>query len=254
MRLWLVVPIILLLASCSGNGGDEDGDETTGSPAGESTTAASSPSNEEQDETPEPTDTPVPEPVNEDELARSLLLTINDFPTGWSETPSEEEEESPLDERCPQPESARTGRAISGDFSDENGNAEVSHTVAAFGDPADAEVSMESFRERAQCLVDAFNDGDADDDEVEFSGASLGTVSFPPFGDDSKAFRISVHAKRKGQSGFGSEADVYYDLVAVRQGRVAFSFVVADVFSPFNSSMLEELTRIATERVAAANP
>lgn len=256
MRLWMVVPLVLLLASCSGNGGDDSSDGTTAGPDSESTTSASSPSNEEQEGTAEPTETPVPEPVNEDELARSVLLTINDFPTGWSETPNEEDEEgeeSPLEEYCPREETEATGTAESGDFS-AGGVAEVTHSVGIYPDAESAMGGVSRVKELADCLATAFNDGLFDDDEAEFTNAKVSIVSFPSFGDESNAYRITVHVTAKEQSGPFSEVDAFYEFVIVRQGRVAFSLFAVDALTPFDSTMLEELTRIATERVAAANP
>jgi len=54
----------------------------------------------------------------ENELAASLLLTVDDFPTGWAEDTSADEETTALEKECDTgPAPGRTGWAETGDFS-----------------------------------------------------------------------------------------------------------------------------------------
>lgn len=232
--------IALSLAAC---GSDEDRETNPVTGATVSATAPNAPT--EAEDVP----TAMPEAVvDEDELAKSLLLTVDDFPVGWREVAaSDSDEESPLD-RCLFEHGEEVGRAESGDFDD--GDWEISNRVVIFADTVTPQ--PEDFLASLQCAVDAFNDGEADFDDIEYMDASVGTMSFPPHGDGQYAYRIEVRAKQKGASGFGSEASIYIDMVAVFDGRLTTQVMGLSLFSPVDAAFMVDLVGKATAKLEAA--
>jgi hypothetical protein len=190
-----------------------------------------------------------PETHAEDDLARSLLLTVNDFPTGWAEELGEEDDEdNPFDQCDPGPPPGRTGIAETGDFS-KGGTEEVSQQVGVFDSAQDATAALDRYPSTGDCVVKLINDGKLDTSEWEFSQASFSRVSFPSYGTKSQAFRVEAHIKVKGESGLGSEGDFYIDLVLVARGRLAFFIRALDIFTPFSSSDLESIVSKAEEKI-----
>ena len=151
---------------------------------------------------------PSKEPLPQDDVARSILLTVDDFPSGWSEKPQSEEssfdECSEYDDRA----AGLVGRAETGDFS-RGGAAELTEWVGIFDTEDAARDALSVDEEKARCLVDAINDGKLDDDEAEFSDASFSPLSFPDRGDAHVAYRFELRVQRKGESGFGSGGTIY---------------------------------------------
>ena len=184
---------------------------------------------------------------NEDELARSMLLTVADFPSGWSEAP-DDEEESPFDKCKPGDPEGRTGRAETGDFS-RGGQPSVSEAVAIFETPEQVQSSLDRFSELGDCLTRVVDDGDLDTDEAEYSDATFGELSFRQFGDRTDAYRLKIHVKSKQGTGLGSEGDLFLDVVSVMNGRVGFSFNATDAFSPFDTEELEDIVSKAHAKV-----
>lgn len=200
-----------------------------------------------------PTATPTADANAESALAESLLLDVNDFPTGWAEGPADDEEPSPFD-RCDDkaPSKGRTGEAETGEFS-EGDSKEVQHSVAVFTSAADAAASLDEVRALGECLADVVNKGELDDEEAEFTDGVFGDLSFPTFGDKTNAYRLEVHIDAKNEEGPGSEGTLYLDIAFVTEGRLAFFVQVSDVFSPFDSAMFEDLVEKAHAKLEAAN-
>ncbi len=186
--------------------------------------------------------------ADETSAAKAMLLTVNDFPTGWAETPSDTSD-SPLD-KCTDHshDDDRTGKAESGDFS-RGSIGSISETVSIFHSADDVEALFAAIQPQADCFLKTVNDGKLDDDEAELSDASFSPLSFPTVGDHSAAFRIKAHVKAKNQTGFGSEGDFYVDVVYVRVGRVGLSVVAEDVFSPFDTTVFQEMVNMAVAKV-----
>ena len=180
----------------------------------------------------------------ESDLARSMLLTVQDFPTGWTEDPATTDDDPTPFDRCDSgPAPGRTGAAQSGDFT-RGGIAEVTHYTGVFVSTE----AMPSQRDRVMmlggCFVDVLNSGDLDDDGVRYTDARLGEVSFPNLGDETIAYRLSFKASDGSQS-----FDFYIDIVVTRQGRYVSQLVALDGLSPFPSFQLEELARKAVTKL-----
>jgi hypothetical protein len=233
-----ILTIVLLASSLLACGGD-DGQRAT-----------------ERDVPPDGSSTPTDSATvvrSEDELAETLLLDVNDFPLGWSETAeseSDDEEDGPCDDELESEIEGgdSSGSARSGDFSEGN-VASVTQWLATFDSAGDARTRLSLVEEFGRCLVDAFNDGEADTSEAGYSDASLGEVSFPALGDSSVVFRIQVTGRVLGESGPFSEVEVYADLIAVQTERVAFVMLASDVLSPFDPDLLLEIAQTATAKV-----
>lgn len=224
----LFLAAALLVVSCS------DGDSSSKAPDAAPTTAGQSSG-------------PITH-ADETAAAKAMLLTVNDFPTGWAETPSDTSD-SPVDNCTDHShDDDRTGTAESGDFS-RGANGSISEGISIFHSADDVEALFAAIQPQADCIVDVINDGKLDDDEAEFSDASFSPLSFPTVGDHSAAFRVKAHAKAKGQTGFGSEGDIYIDVVYIRIGWVSLSVVAEDVFSPFDTAMFQEMVNKAVAKV-----
>lgn len=249
ISLLLVVVALGIASSCGSNSDKGDGQESTEATLSASGTLADEP--ETPSPSPSPSPTTSPDPHAEDDLARSLLLTVNDLPTGWSETPPDDEEKNPFDECDRGSPPGATGEAETNNFS-RGGAAAFSEDVVVFAAQADAVSSLDRIQGLADCLVALINDGKLDTDEAEFSDAKFGAMSFPSFGDVTDAYRLEFHVKAKGQSGLGSEGTAYLDMVRVVEGRLGAAIKASDVFSPFDTAMLESTVTKAHQKLARA--
>jgi hypothetical protein len=85
------------------------------------------------------------------------------------------------------------------------------------------------------------------------AGISIGTptaaqMSFPSFGAQSIAFRITVPITAKGLN-----VNVYLDAVAVRKGRAYTLLTFQRSSTPVSSSMEESLTALTVRRLGASS-
>lgn len=186
----------------------------------------------------------------EDELAQSMVLTVEDFPRGWSEEPADADAPDAT-EQCRIPWEGATGFAETGNFENPSGS-KVSQALRIFGSVERTETVVEHMKRGAECLVKVFNSGKLDDDEVAFSKATLGVISFPSIGDRSAAYRLKVHAKARKETGLFSEIDWTLDFVVVVVDRVAFVITAEEEWGSFDAEELESVARKAEARVRAA--
>ncbi|MEX1254911.1 MAG: DUF4352 domain-containing protein [Dehalococcoidia bacterium] len=194
-----------------------------------------------------PGDDQTSEPSNEDQLAESMLLLLSDFPTGWAEEP-ESDEDSPFDDCTPDTPAGRMGRAATGSFSS-GGSDSISQSLATFETPDQANAAEDDRSSIGDCLVEVVEAGRLDDQEAAYSDASFSPLSFPAHGDRTDAYRLKVHVAARGETGFGSEADVYIDVVNVLIDRVGFAVQAQSVFSPFDSDELDGYVSLVESRV-----
>jgi hypothetical protein len=223
-----ILAICCFVVSCGGGGTQPT---ASGATATSSSTSA-------------PTDTP-----NEDALAKSLLLTVNDFPAGWAEE-AKSSSPSPLDKCKPSAEGER-GKSESGDFSN-GGSSSVSETVGVYDTAGHVAASLDLVAALGDCITKAFNIGELDTDKASYSDASFSPLSFTTYGDRTVAYRFKFHVQVKGQTGIGSQGDAYLDVIYVLQGRVGFSVVATDVFSPFDTTQLQQTVTKASAKIVSA--
>ncbi len=188
-------------------------------------------------------------PKDEAAFAKQLLLTVNEFPAGYTEKPSTSQT-SAVSKLCPAPDSTgQTGKAQTGDFTPNNGNTSVTEALGVYDSAERADAAFSVAIGVGDCIAKAINAGKLDDSKTAYSGATFSPVSFPRFGDRSNAYRLQFHAKIKGQTGFGSEADGFLDLIYVREGRVAYSVLAQDILTPFDSTLLQQVVTRADATV-----
>lgn len=215
-------PVVVLAIACGGGSGGVSGTSTAQSDTSE--------------------------PAQEDQaLVEAMLLNVGDFPAGWAEEPTEDDE-SPFDDCDPGTPEGRTARAETGTFSP-GGSRDVSQTIGIFEAPAQVARALSEILGIGDCLVQVVDDGKLDNDEFSYSDATFSSLSFPQQGDSSDAIRFKVHASSNTESGFGSEVDIYIDVVSVIVGRVGFSIEASDVLTPFNTSELEDIVSNAVAKV-----
>ncbi len=190
----------------------------------------------------------VPTAVNEDATAQAMLLTVSDFPAGWSERPSNNDEPSPFEE-CAIPVS-RTGHAATGDFS-RGGTDRLSESISIYSTSDEIASNFGKLEGIGDCFGQVANEGKLDNNEATVSDASFSPLSFPTIGDRSVAYRFKDHVKAIGQTVLGSEFDVYLDVVSAQKGRVAFSIWGFDVLSPIDPNELETYARKAIDKIAS---
>jgi hypothetical protein len=189
------------------------------------------------------------EDTSEQTLAEAMLLTLADFPTGWAEEP-DIKEESPFDECELKETGGRTGRAQTGDFSN-NASASISQSLGVYKTPEDVSARLDQIKsgDWSDCLLEVIEDGGLDDDEVTFSSPSVSPISFPTIGDETVPIRLEIRYEQVGETGFGSEGSVFLDLISVRVDRVGFTITGNDVLSPYDAAELEAYARKAEARV-----
>jgi hypothetical protein len=192
---------------------------------------------------------------DETQLAESMLITLGDFPPGWSKLPGADPVEKVLD-RCrdnDQLEQGMTGLARSAAFT-LVGTEEIIQTLMIFVDESAATAAMEAVTKSSvwQCVMDRFNDGEGDTTDYRFTKASYAPLSFPQVGDASVAYRLELELEPALTGGGFS---LYWDGVYVRKGRAVFALTAGGAFlrgdAPIEPSLLEEIVRKAEARIPA---
>ncbi len=184
------------------------------------------------------------------------LLTLEDMPTGWTTSPDAGEEDEGAAEFC-------DGLDITDDEPDAEAEASfegsemgpfVSNAVARFDGGG-----ATRFAQLRQA-IDGCGDFDTTDEEGNTLTGRLSAVSFPEFGEESLAVRLSGTVTTVADPDFGElEFPMAADLIFFRQGDVvAGLFHIAIDTSAFgggggglDSTITEDLARKAEEKVAA---
>lgn len=209
-KLGLMLAVSALVAAVVACGGSSSTDKTaTPSAASEKSPAASQ--------------TPTADASKEETaFAKSMLLTAEDFPSGWVETPNTtNDEDNPLNAVCGKAtEKGKTGRATSSDFAADANAPTISEVVIVFGKDDDASAAIDAVPALIDCAVKAINDGKLNNSGVEFSGTASKKVTVAAPGDKSYAFQITTTGKVTGQA--GSEETLYFTLVFAKKGRIGY--------------------------------
>ncbi len=161
------------------------------------------------------TEVPAPDPAADAATAEAALLTLSDFPAGWSEVPDEEDNSNQdlLDEvfECLGPDAVELfnseTKAETGSFTDPADDSTVDQTVvlAATVESAEAYIAGGSADGVAECLTTAYREGTADllaDDEdaagIELGEITVGALNVGEIGDGSFAYRIKAEVSSQG--------------------------------------------------------
>ncbi len=195
------------------------------------------------------------------ELAEQALLRLDDFPTGWTERPAEEEDDQELD----LPPECRwfTGResfpgavaeAESPEFHGPD-DEEVQSGVTVFEDTAAASQSfadwadfLEECRDPVrEALVESVEESAKDEDfEVGDIEVNIDRLSFPSLGEEHMSLRVSATVEVQDVP---FDLDVYVDYLAIRIDRVAADVSYTDMLEIPDSAEEERLLRLLEERI-----
>jgi hypothetical protein len=229
-RLFIVAFASAVVLACGSDAKHDSGGQAgpTGSPAAPATNRA-----------------------DETSKAQGMLLTIHDFPSGWSEQPRVESGDDIFDQ-CGEEDFLKpglTGLARTGEFS-QGSAAEIWQTLRIYESPAAAETAVrESTKaEIFNCVLARINRGQIDNNDWQYREASFGPISFPKISDQTIAIRLQMTAKAR-RPALISTAEVYIDAVYVRKGRVGFLVAGIDVLSPIPHEQIETLVRKAEAKV-----
>jgi hypothetical protein len=212
----------------------------------------------EQAESTEAADAPTQDIEADTAAAQAALLTLSDFPEGWSELPavddSDNDESSRRLAECAgldrdgmldSPASAETG-----DFNDPEENLEVNQTVGLEATEQDAIDLMTGFAapDLLTCVSAVYNDTVVDaldvPDDVEIGEITVARLNVIPAGDDVQASRVVIPFTTQGL-----EIDVIADLVLVRVGRSLSGLFFGSQFVPIPIETLDEYTALAASRL-----
>lgn len=201
------------------------------------------------------------------EAAKAIVLTLDDLEAGWESTPPDEETDNDEEIKAdladclgidPDVMDPDNPSADSPDFT--SANEEVSASVSYTPSIEAAEQAVELLRDEdlpscfAQALKTAITDallnppeGEAPPDDLEVGEPTFNPISFGDLGDETVAYRATIPL-----SASGIDVDVYFDIVAVRVGRVGIEAQFQSTFSPFSTDEAERLVGIMIDRIPAA--
>ena len=241
-----------------------DAPAETGFPSDSAATEAQGGPEESAATEPTVTEVPAPDPAADAATAEAALLTLSDFPAGWSEVPDEEDNSNQdlLDEvfECLGPDAVELfnseTKAETGSFTDPADDSTVDQTVvlAATVESAEAYIAGGSADGVAECLTTAYREGTADllaDDEdaagIELGEITVGALNVGEIGDGSFAYRIKAEVSSEGFT-----VDIVSDFVAVRTGRSVAGLNFFSAFDPTPIERITEYTTLAASRLPGA--
>ena len=251
-RFVLAVAILMLFAAC----GDDEGSSSL------------------KDEKTATTEADEKSELNKDDqdLADRVVLTLDDFPSGWTageedpdeETDSEDEEDDEDDplEQClgsdqaDELEDATTGEGESPEFSRGETTQAGSFSVVLEGaTPAKKGFDILASSKFQGCLEDEMkaqledtNDPDAPaEEQVSFGEITTKRASFARVGDQTAAFQIVMPFAAGGQ-----ELTFYADFAFFREGRVIGGLFFLNLGEPLDSDTEHQLAEAMAKRAADA--
>jgi hypothetical protein len=256
MRKLVVAALALsFVAACGGSDGETEPSDTNA--PSESTAAGVS---DEPNGSAE-TDAPTQDVAADAAAAEAALLTLSDFPAGWSEVPDEEDDSNQelLEQvyECLGPDAVEVinseTEARTGSFTDPVDESTVQEVIALAPtvESAEAYIAGGSADGVAECLTTAYREGIAQllADAEEMEGAELGEITVGALnvgevGEDSFAYRITVPISVQGLN-----VDLFTDFVAVRVGRSAAGLNFLSQFDPTAIERITEYTTLAASRL-----
>ncbi len=148
--------------------------------------------------------------------------------------------------------------ANSPNFKDSNGDS-ASNDVRYRGSVADASVEFAVLEnpKLPPCLTSAVTEviqynlqhpespGSTVPPNLTIGNATVAQMSFPSFGDQSIAFRVTIPVSYEGLS-----PSLYLDIVGVRKGRATTGLYFQGEGTPFDSTLEQQLTAVTVSRLA----
>jgi hypothetical protein len=257
------VVVVLALAACS----DSD-DDTADTSAAAATTDA--PSTSAPPTTAAATTTPT---VSDAELAQSALLTIDEMPTGWTESPTDDDDEQDAENiqrisECSGLDAELIGDGVLGDtkakspeFQSPDELASLKQTIGLAPDEATAVAAITAIGDDAlaPCYEDAmrttFEDAAVTTDPADTlpEGMTLSDLAMqridPPVtveADDAVWYSAKATLDYQGQS-----VEIYLDLLFTRTGRVLSQIEFDGTTAPFPPDLYEPTVTAAHEQIGA---
>lgn len=186
----------------------------------------------------------------EDHLAAAMLLTLTDFPEGWSEEIARDTGGNSPYEDCPAlTKDGRTGYAKTARFSP-GGDPRIFHVVILY-EESPPSTAFETWESHLRCRVEKTNSGALDDEDAKFSHAALGRTSLRVPRYRTQSHRLSVFGESRTRSGSGSTASVYYDVTMIQVDRSLIWIDSWTTGSPLDSGTMRRLIEIAVSRAEA---
>jgi hypothetical protein len=257
------VVVVLALAACS----DSD-DDTADTSAAAATTDA--PSTSAPPTTAAATTTPT---VSDAELAQSALLTIDDMPTGWTQSPTDDDDEQDAENiqrisECSGLDAALIGDGVLGDtkakspeFQSPDELASVKQTIGLAPDEETAVAAITAIGDDAlaPCYEDAmrttFEDAAVTTDPADTlpEGMTLSDITMqridPPVAveaDDAVWYSAKATLDYQAQP-----VEIYLDLLFTRTGRVLSQIEFDGTTAPFPEDLYEPTVTAAHEQIGA---
>ena len=258
-RLALVAAAVLAMAACSDS--DDDTADTTAPATVPPTTAA-------------PTTTTTEPSVSDAELAQSALLTIDDMPTGWTETPHDPADDADDDENmqrisdCSGLDADLIGDGVLGDskakspdFDSPDQSASVKQTMGLAPDVETATAAIAAIGHDAlpPCYEEAMRASFAeaatttDPTETIAGGITLTDISMtrvdPPVAvtaDEVVWLKAAATLDYQGQ-----QLDIFLDLVFTRTGRVLSQLEFDGTTAEFPADLLEPTITASQTKIDA---
>ncbi len=183
-----------------------------------------------------------------------MLLQRSDFPAGWIEGPDRDEPQPDdgddlLPDECDldQLTDFSTGIADTGFFG-RPGGLGISQNITVFSDPYGPPQLFDYIEDVwLDCFVQAINLNQRRD--VQTNQAVYEAIPFPVVGDATKAFRVFFQAGPRPTISLLSEAESYFDIVLVANGRVAFAILAVSSGTPPDTDQVIEYVQKANARV-----
>ncbi len=217
-------------------------------------------SSDESDEPSEP-EAPVQDVAADAAAAEAALLTLSDFPAGWSEVPDEEDTSNQklLDRvyECLGPDAVEMfnseTEARTGNFTDPDDESSVNQTVALAPtlESAEAYIAGASASGVAECLTTVYREeipallsGEGMPADVEVGEITVGALNVGEIGQGTFAYRITAPVSSQGFT-----VDIVTDFVAVRAGRSVSGLNFQSTFDPTPIERITEYTTLAASRL-----
>jgi hypothetical protein len=265
-RFVVVASAVLALAACGDS--DDDAAETTPPPAASTSAPSTSPSSTTIATTTTPT-------VSDGELAQSALLTVDDMPTGWTESPNDDDDAEDAKNiqrisECSGLDATLIGDGVLGDtkakspeFESPDLAASVKQTLGLAPDEATAVAAITAIGDDAvaPCYEEAmrasFQEATVTTDPAASlpEGMTLTDISMdridPPMtvgADDAVWYSATATVDYQGQA-----VEIYLDLVFTRTGRVLSQVEFDGTTTPFPDELYEPtMTAVQTKIDAIA--
>jgi len=187
---------------------------------------------------------------DESTFAKTMLLTLADFPSGWISSPNSDADESnnPLTKACGNAaQQGRSGRSTSDDFQATPNSVAISESLVIFPDEASASSAIENVPALVDCTVKSLNDGTLDTNQVKFSAASSSVVPITAPGD--KIYSYQVKATVGSSDAPGQTQDVYLLIAYIRVGRINFSIRANGSTAPIDAGEISGYAQKASAKI-----